>query len=191
VPHVRVINGGDGQHQHPTQGLLDAFTVRQVLCERHDTTASSPGGDVRRSRILIVGDIRHSRVARSDVAAYATLGAEVRLCVGHLLPEEVATWPSRWCMTSTRRSPWADVVGLLRLQSERGSGAFVASLDEFTFTNGLTVERARLMKPELDHASWSDEPRRGNRFAASSIRAARSSSDRSATAYRSEWRCCT
>jgi aspartate carbamoyltransferase catalytic subunit len=129
---------------------LDAFTVRQVLCERHDTTGLESGAAMFEGlRILIVGDIRHSRVARSDVAAYATLGAEVRLCApGTLLPEEVATWPVTVVHDFDEALAWADVVGLLRLQSERGSGAFVASLDEFTFTNGLTVERARLMKPE-------------------------------------------
>jgi len=149
VPHVRVINGGDGQHQHPTQGLLDAFTIRQILSERHDTTGLESGAALFEGlRILIVGDIRHSRVARSDVAAYATLGAEVRLCApGTLLPEDVATWPVT-VASDLDVSPRERVVGLLRLQSERGSGAFVASLSEFTFTHGLTVERARRMKPD-------------------------------------------
>src|SRR3984957_15511832 len=95
VPHVRVINGGDGQHQHPTQGLLDAFTIRQILAERRHTTGLESGSEMFHGlRILIVGDIRHSRVARSDVAAYATLGADVRLCApGTLLPEDVDSWP--------------------------------------------------------------------------------------------------
>jgi aspartate carbamoyltransferase catalytic subunit len=150
VPHVRVINGGDGQHQHPTQGLLDAFTIRQVLSERHDTSGLESGASLFEGlRILIVGDVRHSRVARSDVAAYATLGAEVRLCApGTLLPEDVATWPVTVAGDFDDALAWADVVGLLRLQSERGSGAFVASLSEFTFSHGLTVERARRMKPD-------------------------------------------
>jgi aspartate carbamoyltransferase catalytic subunit len=150
VPHVRVINGGDGQHQHPTQGLLDAFTIRQVLSERHDTSGLESGASLFEGlRILIVGDVRHSRVARSDVAAYATLGAEVRLCApGTLLPEDVATWPVTVAGDFDAALAWADVVGLLRLQSERGSGAFVASLSEFTFSHGLTVERARRMKPD-------------------------------------------
>jgi aspartate carbamoyltransferase catalytic subunit len=75
VPHVRVINGGDGQHQHPTQGLLDAFTVRQILAERRGVPAQDTGADLFRGlKILIVGDLRHSRVARSDVSAYVTLG---------------------------------------------------------------------------------------------------------------------
>jgi aspartate carbamoyltransferase catalytic subunit len=149
VPHVRVINGGDGQHQHPTQGLLDAFTIRQVLSERHDTTGLESGAELFTGlKVLIVGDIRHSRVARSDVAAYAALGAEVRLCApGTLLPDDVATWPVTVVRDFDEALGWADVVGLLRLQSERGSGAFVASLDEFTFTHGLTVERARLLHP--------------------------------------------
>jgi aspartate carbamoyltransferase catalytic subunit len=70
VPHVRVINGGDGLHQHPTQGLLDAFTIRQVLAERRGTSGLESGSELFEGlHILIVGDIRHSRVARSDIAA--------------------------------------------------------------------------------------------------------------------------
>ncbi len=95
VPHVRVINGGDGQHQHPTQGLLDAFTVRQILAERRGDPAQETGADLFGGlKILIVGDLRHSRVARSDVSAYVALGAEVRVAApGTLLPDEVACWP--------------------------------------------------------------------------------------------------
>ncbi len=80
VPHVRVINGGDGQHQHPTQGLLDAFTIRQVLAERRGTTGLESGAELFAGlKVLIVGDLRHSRVARSDVDAYVALGADVRV----------------------------------------------------------------------------------------------------------------
>jgi aspartate carbamoyltransferase catalytic subunit len=150
VPHVRVINGGDGQHQHPTQGLLDAFTIRQILAERNDTSGSESGAALFAGlRILIVGDLRHSRVARSDVSAYVTLGAEVRVAApGTLLPDDVASWPVTVATNFDEALAWADVVGLLRLQVERGSGSFVPTLREFTTTYGLTIERARALRPE-------------------------------------------
>jgi aspartate carbamoyltransferase catalytic subunit len=150
VPHVRVINGGDGQHQHPTQGLLDAFTIRQILAERHHTTGPESGAELFSGlRILIVGDLRHSRVARSDVIAYVSLGAEVKVAApGTLLPDDVGSWPVSVATDFEEALAWADVVGLLRLQSERGSGSFVPTLREFTTTYGLTIERAKSLRPE-------------------------------------------
>jgi aspartate carbamoyltransferase catalytic subunit len=98
---------------------------------------------------LIVGDIRHSRVARSDIAAYVALGAEVRVAApGTLLPEGVERWPVTVSDDFDEAIEWADVLGLLRLQRERGSGSFVPTLGEFTATYGITVERARRIKPE-------------------------------------------
>jgi len=151
VPHVRVINAGDGQHQHPTQGLLDAFTVRQILAERHGVTGSESGSSLFEGlRVLIVGDIRHSRVARSDIAAYSALGAEVRVAApGTLLPNSLEGWPVTVAKDFDEALAWADVVGLLRLQHERGSGSYVPSLSEFTTTFGLTRARASLLKPEV------------------------------------------
>jgi aspartate carbamoyltransferase catalytic subunit len=150
VPHVRVINGGDGQHQHPTQGLLDAFTIRQILAERRHTTGPESGAELFTGlRILIVGDLRHSRVARSDVNAYVALGAEVKVAApGTLLPDDVASWPVSVATDFEEALAWADVVGLLRLQTERGSGSFVPTLREFTTTFGLTSERAKALRPE-------------------------------------------
>jgi aspartate carbamoyltransferase catalytic subunit len=147
---VRVINGGDGQHQHPTQGLLDAFTVRQVLAERAGTSGPESGAALFQGlKVLIVGDLRHSRVARSDVNAYVTLGAEVRVAApGTLLPDDLASWPVSVAADFDESLAWADVVGLLRLQRERGSGSFVPTLREFTSTYGLTIERARRLRPE-------------------------------------------
>jgi aspartate carbamoyltransferase catalytic subunit len=149
VPHVRVINAGDGLHQHPTQGLLDVFTVRQVLAERHDTTGPESGNElIRGLHVLIVGDIRHSRVARSDIAAYVALGAHVRVAApGTLLPDDIASWPVSVANDFDDALEWADVVALLRLQRERGTGSFVPSLGEFTTTFGLTLERARKLRP--------------------------------------------
>ena len=149
VPHVRVINAGDGLHQHPTQGLLDAFTVRQVLAERAHARGSETGRELFAGlHVLIVGDIRHSRVARSDVAAYSALGAEVRVAApGTLLPSSLEDWPVGVVSDFDEALDWADVVGVLRLQHERGTGAFVPSLREFTQTYGLTMERARRLRP--------------------------------------------
>jgi aspartate carbamoyltransferase catalytic subunit len=149
VPHVRVINAGDGLHQHPTQGLLDAFTVRQVLAQRHDTTGLESGAELFAGlHVLIVGDVRHSRVARSDIAAYVALGAQVLVAApGTLLPEDIENWPVGVAGDFEEALEWADVVALLRLQRERGSGSFVPSLGEFTTTYGLTLERARKLRP--------------------------------------------
>ena len=150
VPHVRVINAGDGLHQHPTQGLLDAFTVRQVLAERVQARPAETGGQLFEGlHVLIVGDIRHSRVARSDVAAFSTLGAEVRVAApGTLLPSTLEGWPVSVVDDYDEALEWADVVGVLRLQRERGTGSFVPSLSEFTSTYGLTSERARRLRPQ-------------------------------------------
>lgn len=150
VPHVRVINGGDGQHQHPTQGLLDAFTIRQIVAEREGARGPESGAELFQGlKILIVGDLRHSRVARSDVSAYVTLGAEVRVAApGTLLPDDLSSWPVTIAPDFDEALEWADVIGLLRLQQERGTGSFVPTLHEFTATYGLTIERARRLNPE-------------------------------------------
>jgi len=150
VPHVRVINAGDGLHQHPTQGLLDAFTIRQVLAERRGFAPSETGATLFDGlHVLIVGDILHSRVARSDVDAYVTLGANVRVAApGTLLPVDIGTWPVEVVNDFEEALEWADVIGLLRLQNERGTGSFVPSLREFTTTFGLTAARARRLRPE-------------------------------------------
>jgi len=149
VPDVRVINAGDGLHQHPTQGLLDVFTVREILAERQGALGSETGAELFKGlKVLIVGDIRHSRVARSDIAAYSALGAEVRVAApGTLLPNDLTGWPVTVVTDFDEALAWADVVGLLRLQHERGTGAFVPSLSEFTFTYGLTTERMASMDP--------------------------------------------
>ncbi len=145
VPHVRVLNAGDGLHQHPTQGLLDVFTVRQVLAERVHARGAETGRELFEGlHVLIAGDIRHSRVARSDIAAYTALGASVRVAgPGTLLPASLVGWPVTVAEDFDEALAWADVVCVLRLQRERGTGSFVPSLAEFTRTYGLTSERAR------------------------------------------------
>jgi aspartate carbamoyltransferase catalytic subunit len=148
VPHVKVINAGDGQHQHPTQGLLDAFTVRQVLASRKGLNSIETGSSLFEGlKILIVGDIRHSRVARSDIAVYTRLGAEVMVAgPPTLVPKSVTQWGATLAEDFDEALRWADVVGLLRLQKERGTGSFVPTLSEYTSTFGLTEERSKLLK---------------------------------------------
>jgi len=149
VPNVRVINAGDGQHQHPTQGLLDVFTVRQILAARAGTSGRDSAAELFAGlKVLIVGDIRHSRVARSDMLAFGVLGATVKVCApGTLLPSDMSAWPVEVVSNYDEALQWADVVACLRLQRERGTGAYVPSLEEFTRTHGLTVERYRRLDP--------------------------------------------
>jgi aspartate carbamoyltransferase catalytic subunit len=137
VRSCKVVNGGDGWHEHPTQALLDCFTVRQVR------------GEIEGLRILVVGDILHSRVARSQVLAYSALGASVTLVApGSLLPASLEGWPVEVTGDLDAALPKADVVSLLRLQAERGSGAFVPTLREYTARFGLTARRAQLLDPD-------------------------------------------
>ena len=148
---ARVVNAGDGWHEHPTQALLDCFTVRQVLAEQAGREPASLGVDCFEGlRVLVVGDVRHSRVARSAVLAYSALGARVTLAApGSLLPPSLEGWPVSVVDDLDSALADADVVSLLRLQAERGSGAFVPSLREYTASWGLTARRAGLL---ADHA---------------------------------------
>jgi aspartate carbamoyltransferase catalytic subunit len=125
-----VINAGDGTHEHPTQALLDAFTMRQRL------------GAVEGRRVAIVGDVLHSRVARSNVLLLHTLGAEVTL-VGPptLLPVGVATWPCAASYDLDGVLPKSDVVMMLRVQRERMSAAFFPSAREYSRRYGLDAAR--------------------------------------------------
>jgi aspartate carbamoyltransferase catalytic subunit len=133
-----VINAGDGWHEHPTQALLDCYTIRERL------------GSLTDKRIAIVGDVKHSRVARSDVLAYTALGAHVTLVAPPtLLPPAVETWPVDVSHDLDEVLPKVDVVGLLRMQHERQTEALLPSLREYTATYGLTRDRARLL---ADHA---------------------------------------
>jgi aspartate carbamoyltransferase catalytic subunit len=144
VERAHVVNAGDGWHEHPTQALIDCFTVRQVLAERKGIAPDDLGVDCFDGlRVLIVGDIRHSRVARSEVLAYTALGAHVTLAApGSLLPPSLDGWPVEVTTDLDDALGDADVVSLLRLQAERGSGSFVPSLREYTARWGLTARRA-------------------------------------------------
>jgi aspartate carbamoyltransferase catalytic subunit len=134
---VPVINAGDGWHEHPTQALLDCYTVRQRL------------GGLAGRRVAIVGDIKHSRVARSDVAAFSALGAEVTLVAPPtLLPPSLTGWPVQVSHDLDDVLPKCDVVYLLRMQQERTTEALLPSLREYTAWYGLTKARAALLSHE-------------------------------------------
>lgn len=124
-----VMNAGDGMHEHPTQGLVDLLTVRQRL------------GRISGRRITIVGDVRHSRVARSALWGFAKLGAEVTL-VGPqtLLPRDVSGLPVRSTTSLEDGLRSADVIMALRMQLERHAGGDVPSLSEYASRYGLTEE---------------------------------------------------
>ena len=126
-----VINAGDGWHEHPTQALLDCYTIRQRL------------GSLAGRRIAIIGDIKHSRVARSNVLAFAALGAEVTL-VGPptLMPPDIGGWPVAVSHDLDAVVPTCDVAYLLRMQQERMTEALVPTLREYTAEFGLTSARA-------------------------------------------------
>jgi aspartate carbamoyltransferase catalytic subunit len=149
VERAHVVNAGDGWHEHPTQALVDCFTVRQVLAEGTGVDPASLGVSCFQGlRVVIVGDVRHSRVARSEVLAYSALGAEVILAgPSSLMPADLAGWPVSVAGDLDEVLGTADVVSLLRLQAERGSGAFVPSLREYTAGWGLTEQRVGRLGP--------------------------------------------
>jgi aspartate carbamoyltransferase catalytic subunit len=134
-----VVNAGDGWHQHPTQALLDCYTIRTAL----GRTTGFDG-----LRIAIVGDIAHSRVARSDVQAFTALGAQVTLVAPPtLLPPSVDGWPVEVSHRLDDVIGDVDVLYLLRMQRERMRDALVPSLREYTSLYGLTPQRAARLQP--------------------------------------------
>jgi aspartate carbamoyltransferase catalytic subunit len=132
-----VINAGDGTHEHPTQALLDAFTIRQRL---------GPGGGLDGVRVTIVGDVLHSRVARSNVLLLSTLGAEVTLVAPPtLIPYAVERWPCRVSYDFDTELRKSDVVMMLRVQQERMNAAYFPSIREYRRRYGLDGGRMALL----------------------------------------------
>ena len=136
--HIHVINAGDGRHSHPTQGLLDVFTVRKYKPDLHNL------------RVAIVGDVLHSRVARSEIHALTTLGVpEVRVIAPKtLLPAQVEKLGVHVFHDMKAGLKDVDVVMMLRLQNERMNGAMLPSAQEYFKTYGLTQEKLSLAKPD-------------------------------------------
>ena len=132
-----VINAGDGQHEHPTQALLDALTIRRRL------------GDLSRLKIAICGDILHSRVARSNVMLLTLLGAQVNLIAPPtLMPSGAAEWGASVFTDMRKGLDGCDVVMMLRLQLERMDGAFLPTSREYFHFYGLDREKLSLANPD-------------------------------------------
>jgi aspartate carbamoyltransferase catalytic subunit len=140
-----VLNAGDGTHEHPTQALLDAFTMRRRLV---GGGGDATGADLSGRRVVVVGDVLHSRVARSNVLLLSTLGAQVLLVAPPtLLPVGVESWP---CEVSYDLDPsleGADAVMMLRVQAERMNAAYFPSPREYSRRYGLDERRLGLLAP--------------------------------------------
>jgi len=137
--HTRaaVVNAGDGQHEHPTQGLLDALTLTERL------------GSLEGRRITIVGDVLHSRVARSNAFALSTLGAHVTFCgPPTLLPPSLAQLGVRLTHSLREAVSDADAVMMLRIQNERMDGAFLPGAREYSRTFGLGLRQMEWLRPD-------------------------------------------
>ena len=139
APHISVINAGDGRHAHPTQAMLDVFTIR-----KHKP-------DFGQLTVAIVGDILHSRVARSEIHALRILGAREIRVVGPrtLIPADIEALGVTVCHDLESGLRDADVIIMLRLQRERMSGAFIPSEHEYYASFGLTESRLTLAKPDV------------------------------------------
>jgi len=132
-----VLNAGDGMHEHPTQGLLDMFTIREKK------------GDLKGLKVVIVGDILHSRVAKSNIWGLCKCGAEVVLCgPPTLLPPEMAAMGATVEYDLDRALEGADVVNVLRLQLERQAKGLFPSIGEYSCLYGLDADRLRRAKPD-------------------------------------------
>jgi aspartate carbamoyltransferase catalytic subunit len=136
--HIHVINAGDGRHAHPTQGLLDAYTIRHYK------------KDFTKLRVAIVGDVLHSRVARSDIHALTTLGVPEIRVIGPrtLLPSGLEQMGVSVFTDMAKGLAGVDVIMMLRLQNERMNGALLPSAHEYFKSYGLTAEKLALAAPD-------------------------------------------
>ena len=133
-----VVNAGDGRHEHPTQGLLDMLTIRDRL------------GRIEGVKVAIIGDVLHSRVARSNIWGLTKLGAEVAVCAPRtLLPKDIHDLGVRVFSRVEEAIEWADVLNVLRLQLERMQAGYVPSLREYNRVFGVTRERIERAPREL------------------------------------------
>jgi aspartate carbamoyltransferase catalytic subunit len=135
---VPIMNAGDGAHEHPTQALLDLFTVREKK------------GRLAGLKVAIVGDILHSRVARSNIYGFTKMGAEVHLSGPRtMMPAEVERMGVRWHTSLSEVIPQADVIMMLRIQLERQEGGFFPTLREYSRFFGLNLEVLKAAQPEV------------------------------------------
>jgi aspartate carbamoyltransferase catalytic subunit len=136
--NATIINAGDGAHEHPTQALLDSYSMRQEI------------GDLRNKNILIVGDIIHSRVALSNIFALQLQGANIKVCGPNtLIPKYLRDFGVKVETNLDKALEWCDVANMLRLQNERMSDSFFPSVREYKKHFGLTMERLDKINKEI------------------------------------------
>lgn len=135
---ARIVNAGDGTHEHPTQALLDAYSIRQRL------------GDVEGKKVVIVGDILHSRVALSNIFCLQKLGAEVMVCgPSTLIPKHIHSLGVKVEYNLDRALEWCDVANMLRVQHERMDIKYFPSIREYTMQYGVNMDRLRRLDKEI------------------------------------------
>ena len=135
---ARIINAGDGAHEHPTQALLDAFSIRENF------------GEVQGKKVVIVGDILHSRVALSNIYALQKQGAEVMVCgPATLIPKFIGSLGVKVEHNLQKALDWCDVANMLRIQLERQDSKFFPSIREYTMQYGLTMRHLNNLKKEI------------------------------------------
>ncbi|MFT6323360.1 MAG: aspartate carbamoyltransferase catalytic subunit [Halieaceae bacterium] len=136
--NARIINAGDGAHEHPTQALLDTFSIREKL------------GKVEGVKVLIVGDILHSRVALSNIFALKKLGAHVKLCGPRtLMPKHIESLGVEVEYDLRKGLEWCDVANMLRIQLERQDIKYFPSLREYTMMYGLDLELLNSLRKKI------------------------------------------
>lgn len=136
--NARIINAGDGAHEHPTQALLDTYSIRESL------------GDVAGKKVAIVGDILHSRVALSNIFALKKLGAEIKLCGPKtLIPKYVETLGVTYESSLKKTIEWCDAVNMLRVQNERMSMSYFPSTREYAQQYGLTQDHLKALDKQI------------------------------------------
>lgn len=135
---AKIINAGDGAHEHPTQALLDSYSIREKL------------GNVEGKKVVIVGDVLHSRVALSNIYALQKLGAEVMVCgPATLIPKYLHTLGVKVEHNLKKALEWCDVANMLRIQLERQDSKFFPSIREYTMQYGLTLDLLNSLNKEI------------------------------------------
>jgi len=136
--NAKIINAGDGTHEHPTQALLDSYSIKEKL------------GSVKGKKIVIVGDILHSRVALSNIYALKMLGAEVRLCAPKsLIPKHIESLGVSVSFDLMQVLNWCDAANILRVQNERMELSYFPTTREYSQAFGLTLERLNQLRKEI------------------------------------------
>jgi aspartate carbamoyltransferase catalytic subunit len=135
---AQIVNAGDGTHEHPTQALLDAYSIREQY------------GDVAGKKVVIVGDILHSRVALSNIYCLQLLGAEVMVCgPATLIPKHIQALGVKVSHNLDEALNWCDVANMLRIQLERQDQRYFPSLKEYSRLYGLNMERLKQLDKEI------------------------------------------